>query len=66
MIGVKEPFAEAPRDVRHAYRLPASIAANNSLGAEPRIWIIMGDEQDMVPMKSQGGALCTVNTRMAR
>ena len=66
VIDVKAPFAKASRDVRHAYGLPASIAANNSLGAEPRIWIIMGDEQDMAPMKIQGGALCTVNTGMGK
>ena len=47
VIGVKAPFADAQRDVRQAYKLPASIAAKNSLGAAPRIWII-GDEQDMV------------------
>jgi hypothetical protein len=66
VIGVKAPFAEAPGDVRHAYKLPASIAANNSLGEEPHIWIIMDDEQDMVQMKNQGGALCTVNTGMGK
>ena len=59
VIGVKAPFAEALRDVRHAYKLPASITANNSLGAEPRIWIIFGNEQDMAPMKTHQGALPT-------
>jgi len=61
---VKAPFAEASRDVRHAYGLPTSIAANNALGAAPRIWIIFGNEQDMAPMKTQGGALSTVSTGM--
>jgi hypothetical protein len=64
VINVKAPFAEASRDVRHAYGLPTSIAANNALGAAPRIWIIFGNEQDMAPMKTQGGALCTVSTGM--
>ena len=63
VIGVRAPFADAQRDVRQAYKLPASIAAKNSLGAAPRIWII-GDEQDMGLMKSQGGALCSVSTGM--
>jgi hypothetical protein len=61
VLGVKAPFADAQRDVRQVYRLPASIAAKNPLGAAPRIWII-GDEQDMGLMKSQGGALCSVRT----
>jgi hypothetical protein len=66
VVDVKAPFAEAPGDVRHAYKLPASIAANNSLGAQPCIWIITDDEQDMGQMKNQGGALCTVNTGMGK
>ena len=61
VIGVKAPFVDAHRDVRHAYKLPASIGANNLPGTAPNIWIIC-DVQDIGLMKSQGGALCSINT----
>ena len=61
MIGVKAPFVDAQWDVRHAYKLPASIGANNLPGTASNIWII-GDVQDIGLMKSQGGSLCRINT----